>query len=58
MLFSVVCFQWDLVCDYKWKKPLTSSVFFCGVLSGAFICGQLADRFFTFTKNVISINKY
>uniref|UniRef100_H3D9T5 Solute carrier family 22 member 21 n=1 Tax=Tetraodon nigroviridis TaxID=99883 RepID=H3D9T5_TETNG len=42
---STVVSEWDLVCDNEWKKPLTSSVFFCGVLSGAFICGQLADRF-------------
>uniref|UniRef100_H2RVK8 Solute carrier family 22 member 21 n=1 Tax=Takifugu rubripes TaxID=31033 RepID=H2RVK8_TAKRU len=42
---STVVSEWDLVCDYKWKKPLTTSVFFCGVLSGAFICGQLADRY-------------
>ena len=39
-----VCLQWDLVCDDRWKTPLTSSVFFFGILIGSFISGQLSDR--------------
>lgn len=39
-----VFLQWDLVCGNRWKKPLTSSVFFVGVLTGSFVSGQLSDR--------------
>uniref|UniRef100_A0A8C2ZR70 Solute carrier family 22 member 21 n=1 Tax=Cyclopterus lumpus TaxID=8103 RepID=A0A8C2ZR70_CYCLU len=42
---STIISEWDLVCDNRWKKPLTSSVFFCGVLAGSFISGQLSDRY-------------
>uniref|UniRef100_A0A3Q3WZ60 Uncharacterized protein n=1 Tax=Mola mola TaxID=94237 RepID=A0A3Q3WZ60_MOLML len=41
---STVVSEWDLVCDDQWKKPLTSSVFFFGILIGSFISGQLSDR--------------
>uniref|UniRef100_A0A3Q2DQA6 Solute carrier family 22 member 21 n=1 Tax=Cyprinodon variegatus TaxID=28743 RepID=A0A3Q2DQA6_CYPVA len=37
--------DWNLVCDDSWKTPLTSSIFFCGVLTGSSISGQLSDRF-------------
>ncbi|KAM6906976.1 organic cation/carnitine transporter 2-like isoform 1-T2 [Xenentodon cancila] len=42
---STIVSEWDLVCDESWKKPLTSSFFFCGVLTGSFVFGQLSDRY-------------
>ncbi|XP_036137582.1 solute carrier family 22 member 4 isoform X2 [Molossus molossus] len=37
--------MWNLVCEEDWKTPLTSSLFFVGVLFGSFVSGQLSDRF-------------
>uniref|UniRef100_A0A8D0DX27 Solute carrier family 22 member 4 n=1 Tax=Salvator merianae TaxID=96440 RepID=A0A8D0DX27_SALMN len=42
---STVVSEWNLVCDDKWKTPLTMSLFYVGVLLGSFISGQLSDRF-------------
>ncbi|XP_042355460.1 solute carrier family 22 member 5 isoform X1 [Plectropomus leopardus] len=42
---STIISEWDLVCDDRWKSPLTSSLFFCGVLTGSFISGQFSDRY-------------
>ncbi|XP_074528310.1 solute carrier family 22 member 4-like [Halichoeres trimaculatus] len=42
---STITSEWDLVCDERWKNPLTSSIFFSGVLAGSLISGQLSDRY-------------
>ncbi|GAA6230520.1 solute carrier family 22 member 5-like [Lates japonicus] len=52
---ATIVSEWDLVCDNRWKSPLTSSVFFCGVLTGSFISGQLSDRYGRKTVLVVTI---
>ncbi|XP_077448472.1 organic cation/carnitine transporter 2-like [Stigmatopora argus] len=42
---STIVSEWDLVCEQKWKKPLTLSIYFGGFLAGSFFSGQLSDRF-------------
>ncbi|XP_043076663.1 solute carrier family 22 member 5 isoform X2 [Puntigrus tetrazona] len=42
---STIVSEWDLVCSDDWRAPLTSSLFFCGVLTGSVISGQVSDRF-------------
>ncbi|XP_077360392.1 solute carrier family 22 member 4-like isoform X2 [Festucalex cinctus] len=42
---STVVSQFDLVCNQRWKQPLTATIFFLGVLVGSFFSGVLADRF-------------
>ncbi|XP_054611043.1 solute carrier family 22 member 4-like [Dunckerocampus dactyliophorus] len=42
---STVVSEFDLVCSESWKQPLTSTVFFLGVLVGSFFSGVLSDRF-------------
>ncbi|XP_047463095.1 solute carrier family 22 member 5-like [Mugil cephalus] len=42
---STIVSEFNLVCSDRWKQPLTSTVYFLGVLTGSFISGQLSDRF-------------
>uniref|UniRef100_A0A671Q8K6 Solute carrier family 22 member 4-like n=1 Tax=Sinocyclocheilus anshuiensis TaxID=1608454 RepID=A0A671Q8K6_9TELE len=42
---STIVSEWDLVCSDNWRAPLTTSLFFCGVLTGSVISGQMSDRF-------------
>ncbi|KAK7884001.1 hypothetical protein WMY93_027124 [Mugilogobius chulae] len=42
---STLVSEFDLVCGDQWKQPLTSTIYFVGVLVGSFVCGQLSDRF-------------
>ncbi|XP_040006457.1 solute carrier family 22 member 5-like isoform X2 [Xiphias gladius] len=57
---STIVSEFDLVCSEQWKQPLTSTLYFLGVLVGSFTSGQLSDRYgrkpvFFFTMAVQTI---
>jgi len=41
---SSIVSEWGLVCDQNWKSKATMSTFMSGVMIGALILGNLADR--------------
>ncbi|KAM8973947.1 solute carrier family 22 member 4-like [Pelodytes ibericus] len=45
LYLSTIVTEWNLFCENDWKGPLTTSLFFAGVLCGSFISGQLSDSF-------------
>ncbi|XP_061747473.1 solute carrier family 22 member 4-like isoform X1 [Nerophis ophidion] len=42
---STAVSEFDLVCNKRWRQPLTVTIFFLGVLVESFFSGVLSDRF-------------
>uniref|UniRef100_A0A673L6Q4 Solute carrier family 22 member 4 n=1 Tax=Sinocyclocheilus rhinocerous TaxID=307959 RepID=A0A673L6Q4_9TELE len=42
---STTVTECDLICENEYKGPLTSSIYFFGVLVGTFLSGQMSDRY-------------
>ncbi|KAK1175910.1 solute carrier family 22 member 5-like isoform X2 [Acipenser oxyrinchus oxyrinchus] len=42
---STIVTEWNLVCEKDWKAPLSTSIFFVGVLVGCIASGHLSDRY-------------
>ena len=42
---TILCLQWDLVCDRAYLKDLTQTIFLVGIMFGSVICTALSDKF-------------
>ena len=42
--FQLQISEWSLICDQTWLSPLSTSLFFAGVMIGSLILGSVADR--------------
>ncbi|XP_018409827.1 PREDICTED: solute carrier family 22 member 20-like [Nanorana parkeri] len=45
IFISTIITEWDLVCDLRKMRQVAQSIYMAGVLVGAFILGNLSDRF-------------
>ena len=42
---TILCLQWDLVCERAYLKDLTQTIFVVGLMFGSTICSALSDKF-------------